>query len=175
MSADEDRARVDTLERRFSELNATIERALSGRNGGSSGDVERQTRRLEDDFTADELTMVRDHREYESFKRNVERYGAELEREAALAQRGTAGDDDVDVDDDDAGDADDDDADDDDDDDASKDAPGGKGKTKAKPKPGDKKPPARRKPPARHAKPDDKDDDLGDDDRPGLLQRLMAD
>ena len=163
MSADQEQARIDALERRFETLNSTIERALS-RGNGSSAEVERQVRRIEDDFSPDELKMVRDHREYEAFKRNVERYGAELEREAALALASKPADDDAnDEDDDDEVD----DEDDDEEDEASKRAPG---KIKAKPKPTSKKKPT---PPARHPKPDDKPDE---DEKPsGLLQRLMSD
>lgn len=155
LSTDEQTARIDKLEGMVKDLGRMIERvSSSGNSSNGQREVERQVRRIEDEFSDDELQMVREHRAYESFKRNVERYGQELEREAALA-RSSDDDDDDDDEDDDV----------DEDDDTEGEKPKPKAKTKAKPAP--------RKPASRH-KADD--DDGGDKPEPeGLLARLMKD
>lgn len=91
MAVDENAARLDRLERMMGDLGGKIDKLGSN---GSSREVERQVSRIEEEFTADELQQVRDHRDYEKWKRYVDRYGEELEREAVLAQKSGKADDD---------------------------------------------------------------------------------
>lgn len=148
MAVDETSSRLDRLERMLGDFGSKIDRL--GQNGAaSSREVEKSARRIEDEFSPEELQMVRDHRGYEQFKRYVDRLGDDLDKEARIA---LASSDDADEDEDADGD-----------DDAA-----------AKPK-GKAKPRGRKKPASRHAD-DEPDDDESQPPAPepkSVFARLM--
>lgn len=166
--SDERDERLDRLEQMVGDLGRRMEGALSRRGGPTVEDergIRRDAKRIEDEFTEDELNQIRGEREYNAFKRNADRYAAELEREALAA--GAAGDDE----DDDEDEGDDEHGDDEDDE-----GDGGKPAAKRKPAAGKRKPPARPRG-GRHEPPPPAEDPPPPADKPqgGVLSWLFSD
>lgn len=67
---------------RFDRLETAIGNALKQRD---TPKAEKAVRRLEDEFSDDELEQLRDTREYGRFRRMMDRYADELEQEAVKA------------------------------------------------------------------------------------------
>lgn len=67
---------------RFDRLETAIGNVLKQRD---TPKAERAVRRLEDEFSDDELEQLRDTREYGRFRRMMDRYADELEQEAVKA------------------------------------------------------------------------------------------
>jgi hypothetical protein len=74
-----------------------IERLVAA---GKPAEAAAKVQRVDSEFTDEELQALRDERQYQGFRKMMDRYGDELEREAVAAGADGDGDDDGDDDDD---------------------------------------------------------------------------
>jgi len=77
-----DEQRLKNLEDALSRLNTNVEQAIRTGSQADRSQVERDQRRLEDEFSEDELRMIRDHRAYDQHRRLMNMYLEEIEEEA---------------------------------------------------------------------------------------------
>lgn len=67
--------RMDALDNSFADLVKEL-------RAGNGKQADNKMRSIQEEFSAEELQTIRDRREYEAWRRNAERFGEELEREA---------------------------------------------------------------------------------------------
>lgn len=78
---EQDDPRFEELRAEFRDSIGRLEKAIKA---GSEPRVKRASRALEDEFSEEEISQLRETREYERFRRMAERYAQEREREAKL-------------------------------------------------------------------------------------------